>query len=211
MLKLEKYILEHCTQELPVLNKIYRDTHLKQVNPRMISGPLQGAFLSMVSHMVKPKTILEIGTYTGYSAICLAQGLPERGGFLHTLETNDEIAEIARQNIADAKMDSKIILHVGDALMLIPKLNIQYDLIFIDGEKTEYPEYFYLCMQYLKVGGYMLADNVLWDNKVLTLPEPDDKQTIAILKFNELIQQNENLENVLLPLRDGLMIARKIN
>jgi caffeoyl-CoA O-methyltransferase len=206
---LEKYIEAHSSPELPILTKIYRETNIRHLNPRMVSGHNQGLFMSFISKMISPQSILEIGTYTGYSAICLTQGL-RTGGRLHTIEIDDEIADIAAKYFSEANLDDKITLHVGNACKIVPALKIHFDLIFIDGEKREYPEYYNTCMKFLKPGGYLLADNVLWEGKVLDKNQYDDPATSAINQFNNLINNDSNLENILLPLRDGLMLARKI-
>jgi caffeoyl-CoA O-methyltransferase len=205
---LEKYIEAHSSPELPILTKIYRETNIRYLNPRMVSGHNQGLLLMFISKMISPLSILEIGTYTGYSAICLAQGL-KTGGHLHTIEINDEIADIAVKYFAEAGLDDKITIHIGDASQIVPALNTQFDLIFIDGEKREYSEYFNTCIKYLKPGGYLLADNVLWEGKVLDKKHQNDPATAAINSFNNLVNNDLHLENVLLPLRDGLMLARK--
>ncbi|HOK52510.1 MAG TPA: O-methyltransferase [Bacteroidales bacterium] len=205
---LETYIEEHCSEELPILRKIYRETHIKYLNPRMVCGHIQGMFLSLLSKMIQPEVILEIGTFTGYSAICLAQGLkPE--GTLYTIEVNEEIVEVAQQYIAESEYSKLIQVIHGNAIEVVPQLSTSFDLIYIDGEKAEYPEYLEVCLPHLKVGGYLIADNVLWDGKILNT-EAQDKATQALRKFNDAIKNNPSLEKVLLPLRDGLFLCRKI-
>ena len=206
---IEQYIEQNSSGVSPILQKLYRDTHLKMINPRMVSGHTQGMLLSMISKMLSPEFILEIGTYTGYSAICLAQGLKENGA-LHTIEINDETAAFADKYFKEAKLQNKIKLHVGDACTIIKKLKVEFDLIFIDGEKQEYPEYYKLCIDKLKHGGYLIADNVLWNGKVVDPSSANDPATVAILEFNKMITNDLSVENFLLPLRDGLMIARKL-
>ena len=207
--ELESYIENNSTPELPILTKIYRETNIKMINPRMVSGHVQGMFLSMLSKMLNPESILEIGTYTGYSAICLANGL-KSGGELHTIEVNDEIAEVAKGYFEESGLNNKIIQHIGDACNLIPGLNKEFDLIYIDGEKREYCNYFNVCLPKLKVGGYIIADNVLWNGKVVNDNYKNESATKEIIKFNKLVTENTSTENVLLPLRDGLMLVRKL-
>jgi predicted O-methyltransferase YrrM len=204
-----KYAEEHSTPELPILNKIYRETNIRYLNPRMVSGHIQGAMLSILSKMVQPTHILEIGTFTGYSAICLAQGL-RSGGKVHTIEIKDEIAEVANQYFIEAGLVEKIMLHIGNAIEVVPAINLTFDIIYIDGEKREYTEYYYTCINFLKTGGYLIADNVLWDGKVLNISSNNEASTKSVMEFNDLINNNPNLENLLLPIRDGLMIARKL-
>ncbi len=175
----------------------------------MLSGPIQGKLLEMISRMIKPRMILEIGTYTGYSAICMAKGL-QAGGQLHTVEINDEICETAQAFFQKANLHDRIILYIGSALDVIPTLNEEFDLVLIDGDKRQYPEYLNLVLPLLRPNGYILADNVLWGGKVL-LPEPDDLYTKGVMDFNDIVAANPALEQVLLPLRDGLMLIRKIS
>jgi caffeoyl-CoA O-methyltransferase len=207
--ELESYIENNTTPESSILSQIYRDTYIKMVNPRMVSGHVQGMFLSMISRMVQPEYVLEIGTYTGYSAICLAAGL-KPDGKLHTIEVDDELAEVAKAYFEESDLKNQIIQHVGDACELIPNFSQKFDLIYIDGEKREYCNYFKVCLPMLKVGGYIIADNVLWNGKVVNEEYKDDSATKEIVEFNKLVTQNNTTENVLLPLRDGLMLVRKI-
>ncbi|MGC8802490.1 MAG: O-methyltransferase [Bacteroidales bacterium] len=205
---LESYLEKHSSEELTILKKIYRETHIKFLNPRMVCGHLQGLFLSLMSKMIKPATILEIGTFTGYSAICLAQGLSAEGR-LYTIEVDNEIAEFAQKYIAEAGYSGSIQVIQGDAIEVIPALKEMFDLIYIDGDKKEYPRYLEVCLPVLKAGGYLIADNVLWDGKVLD-EKHKDKATLAMRAFNDAIKNNPSLEKVLLPLRDGLYICRKM-
>lgn len=209
MNKIEKYIEEHTTETDEVLNELYRQTHLKTLFTTMISGPVQGKLLEMISRMIKPKNILEIGTFTGYSAICMAKGLSE-GGVLHTIEKNDELESMIRRYVDKAGMNDKIELHIGNALEIIPALEQTFDLIFIDAHKPEYSGYYKLVIEKLNKGGYILADNVLWYNKVVDEPAENDYDTKGIIAFNELINNDKRVENILLPVRDGLMLIRKI-
>ena len=207
--ELEKYIQTHSSTEEPLLNHIYRQTNLNMVNPRMVSGHIQGLFLSLLSQLMQPSNILEIGTYTGYSAICLAKGLTQEGK-LHTIEVNDEIAEFAKGNIRSALMDHCVVQHIGNALEIVPSLAATFDIIFIDGEKREYPDYFMICKDRLRNGGLLLADNVLWNGKVVDINAQNESATKAVMEFNKMVQNDKSFENVLLPIRDGIMMARKI-
>jgi caffeoyl-CoA O-methyltransferase len=206
--KKEEYILRHCTPEDPVLAELNRQTYLKMLNPKMISGHYQGRYLEMVSHMIRPEQVLEIGTFTGYSAICMARGLKE-GGMLHTIEINDEIKEFTMDFIRRSGMEKKIFMHTGDAREIIPTLKGPFDLVFIDGDKSQYVQYFQLVLPLVRYGGFILADNVLWGGKVYTTENRDDENTRYIHEFNEIIQNDARVENFLLPIRDGLMIIRK--
>lgn len=205
---LEEYLEQYSSDELPILNKIYRETNIRLLNPRMVSGHITGLLLALISKMICPSKILEIGTYTGYSAICLAQGIKSHGKVI-TIEIDDEIAEIAQGYFNEGGYSEKIELLVGDALIIVPTLNYEFDLIYIDGEKAEYPDYLEVCLPKLKEGGILIADNVLWSEKVLGNEENMDTATKAIAHFNKKIKENNALEKVLLPLRDGLFICRK--
>jgi predicted O-methyltransferase YrrM len=205
--KLEQYIEEFSTTEDPVLEDLYRQTHIRFVNPNMVSGHLQGKLLEMLSLMIRPENILEIGTFTGYSAICLSKGL-NPGGKLITIEMNDELSAFAHSFFCRAGADTKITQLTGRAQDLIPELNIMFDLIFIDGDKREYVEYYQLIIDKVKPGGFIIADNVLWGGKVLE-KETSDPQTSGIIKFNEMIRKEVAIEEVILSLRDGLMLIHK--
>lgn len=205
---LDQYILEHIDEEGEYLNSLYRATHLKLTRPRMASGHLQGRLLKMLVRMIKPKQILEIGTYSGYSALCLAEGL-EEGGMLHTFEINDEQELFTRPWFENSAYADKIKFYIGDALKLLPNMDITFDLAFIDGDKRKYMEYFELVYSKLAPGGYILADNTLWDGHVLETPKESDAQTISIKRFNDNIANDSRIEKVILPLRDGLTIIRK--
>ncbi len=200
------YIEAHTTAESDLLKKINRETHAKVMMPRMLSGQLQGRYLSMISHLLKPKNILEIGTYTGYSAICLAEGLAEDGK-LTTIDINEELEARVRDYFEQAGLSKKIDYRIGNASTLIPMLNQQFDLVFIDADKENYSRYYDLVFDKVKAGGVILADNVLWSGKV-TRPKPD-KDTRALLEFNAKVNNDSRVENVLLPLRDGIMMIRK--
>jgi len=207
-MNLDEYISKHSDVEPEYLAKINRATHVKLINPRMCSGHLQGRVLSMFCHMIQPNRILELGTFTGYSALCIAEALPE-GGVLHTIECDDELEDFILQNFAGSEYADKIQLHIGDALTEIEKLNETFDLVFIDADKREYLDYYEAVLPKLRRGGYILADNTLWDGKVLKAVEPNDKQTIEIMRFNDFVATDPRVEKVILPLRDGLTLIRK--
>lgn len=202
-----RYSEEHTTFESELLKKINRDTHTEVSKPRMLSGHLQGRVLAMISRMIKPSSILEIGTYTGYSAICLAEGLSTNGK-LTTLEINEELEGRVRNYFKEAGLEKVIDFRVGNALNIIPSLTSTFDLVFIDADKENYSNYFDLIIDKVAVGGFILADNVLWSGKVLD-PKPD-KDTRAILEFNRKIQRDKRVENILVPVRDGVMLIRKV-
>lgn len=205
--KLEQFLLEHTTPEDPVLEDLYRQTHIRFVNPNMATGHLQGKFLEFISMMIRPENILEVGTFTGYSAICLAKGL-KPGGKLITIESNDELTAFSHSYFCRAGADSKITQLIGNALDIIPGLDIMFDLVFIDGDKREYVEYYRLIIDKVKPGGFILADNVLWGGKVLE-KETTDPQALGIIDFNEMIRNETIIEDVIIPIRDGLMLIRK--
>ena len=205
--ELEKYILDHSEKEDELLYELNRETHKKMLRPRMLSGHLQGKTLEMLSKLLQPSQILEIGTYTGYSAICLARGLPE-GGRLHTIESNDELEDFVQHYFERAGLQNKISLHIGYALDIIGELTGPFDLVYLDADKTEYSDYLKLCKERLSPGGCILADNVLWDGKVVH-PDPNDPDTMGIHHFNETVKNDPDLEKVILPIRDGLMMIRK--
>lgn len=205
--QLEEYLSAHHDPEPELLARLNRETHLKVLQPRMLSGPLQGRYLAMLSKMFQPKYILEIGTYTGYSALCLAEGLKPNGE-LHSLEINDELEGMITSYFRASDYSDQLHLHLGDALELIPQINRDWDLIFIDADKPRYLDYYQLIVPHLKSGALILADNVLWSGKVLKDPEPQDESTKALLEFNTFVQEDNRVENLLLPLRDGLMCIR---
>lgn len=204
---IERYIELHTTQEDHLLAELNRQTHLHVLQPRMVSGHIQGKILEMISYMIKPKFILEIGTFTGYSAICLAKGLTD-DGCLHTFEINDELEDLASDFIERSGYTNKIVQHVGSALKLAPNLNLKFDLIFIDGDKREYPEYYKMAKELITDEGFILADNVLWDGKVIETPTPTDLYTQQILKFNQMVQDDPDVENVIVPFRDGMTFIK---
>ena len=206
-LMIQQYAEKFTTEESDVLLQLNRETNAKVLMPRMLSGHLQGQFLSMISCMIQPERILEIGTYTGYSAICLAAGL-KANGVLHTIDINDELEDMVRQYFAKANIADKIRYHLGNALQIIPTLNETFDLVFIDADKENYSAYFDLVIDKVRTGGFIIADNVLWSGKVLQ--EKKDKDTQAIHFYNEKIKSDNRVAQILLPIRDGLMIARKL-
>jgi predicted O-methyltransferase YrrM len=205
--ELEKYILDHSTPEDEILEDLFRQTHIRFVNPNMSCGCLQGKFLEMISRMISPDCILEIGTYTGYSSICLARGL-KPGGVLITAEPNDEISEFTDQYLKKAGVYERIIRITGRIQDVIGKIDRQPDLVYIDGDKREYIEYFRIAIEKVKPGGFIIADNVLWGGKIVQT-DTRDPQTRGIIEFNEMIRRQENIENIILPLRDGIMLIRK--
>jgi caffeoyl-CoA O-methyltransferase len=204
------YIESKSTAEDTVLAALNRYTHLKVVHPRMLSGQVQGKFLEFISRMIQPNSIVEIGTYTGYSAICLARGL-RTGGKLITIEINDELARVSNKFFSEAGLDEKIHLINGDALKIIPELDSGIDLVFMDAEKEQYQAYFDLIFPKIKTGGFIIADNTLWDGKVVFEKEYNDSASNSLRQFNISIQDNPKVENLILPLRDGLSIIRKIS
>ncbi len=203
---LQLYAEKHTSPESDELRTINRDTHAHVLMPRMLSGHLQGRVLSMISHMIQPFRILEIGTYTGYSALCLAEGL-RAGGKLITIDINEELEQKVRHNFAS--WEDKIDYRIGNALDIIPRLHETFDLVFIDADKVNYSTYFDLVIDKVRPGGFMLADNVLWSGKVLD--KNPDADTRAILSFNQKIQHDRRVENVLLPIRDGIMMIRRLS
>ncbi|MEG1660524.1 MAG: class I SAM-dependent methyltransferase [Bacteroides sp.] len=205
---IDNYILQHIDPESDYLKALYRDTHVRLLRPRMTSGHLQGRMLTMFVRMIQPRQILEIGTYSGYSALCLAEGLPD-GGMVHTFEINDEQEDFTRPWIEGSPYADKVRFYIGDALQRMPQLGVTFDLAFIDGDKRKYLDYYELTLAHLAAGGYILADNTLWDGHVLETPSATDHQTIGIKTFNDFVARDQRVEKVILPLRDGLTIIRK--
>ena len=205
---IEKYANDHTSNELPVLSRLSRATHLRTHQPQMLSGHLQGAFLQMISHMIRPAAILEIGTFTGYSAICLAQGL-KPGGKLITTDINPEMEDFAMPFFEEAGLKDKINMLIGDSSEIIETLKGPFDLVFIDADKENYIHYFDLVFPKVSPGGYILADNTLWYGSVIKPHADTDRETSGIVNFNKYIQQHKEIENVLLPIRDGIMMVRK--
>jgi caffeoyl-CoA O-methyltransferase len=206
--ELEKFIFDHSTPEDPVLEDLYRQTHLRFVNPNMVCGHLQGRFLEIISKMINPSKILEIGTFTGYSAICLSKGL-KPDGLLITVDANDELAEFSHSYFKKADADSKIKRLIGRIQDIAVNLNEEFDLVYIDGDKREYVIYYNLIIDKVRPGGIIIADNVLWGGKVFD-KNSNDPQTKGIMEFNEMIRNQKNIENIILPERDGVMIIRKL-
>ena len=206
---IDEYILQHIDDEGDYLKALYRDTHVKLLYPRMASGHLQGRMLKMFVRMIRPRQVLEIGTYSGYSALCIAEGLPE-GGMLHTFEINDEQEDFTRPWLENSDYADKIRFYIGDALELVPQLDLTFDLAFIDGDKRKYIEYYEMVLARLSDGGYIIADNTLWDGHVIDPAYDRDAQTRGIRAFNDLVRDDERVEKVILPLRDGHSLIRKI-
>ncbi len=203
---IEAYAQSHSEDEPALLAQLRRDTHLQHIQPRMLSGHFQGRLLSLISKIVRPKTILEIGTYTGYSALCLAEGLAQ-DGVLHTIEVNPELRKIQEKYISLSDYQDRIVLHTADALTLIPQLDLEIDLVFIDAEKKNYTAYLEAVLPQMKSGGVLLVDNVLWTGKVVEPLDPKDKTTEALLSFNQYMKNHPRLSTVLMPLRDGLTLS----
>lgn len=206
---LNQYILNHITPEDDYLRDLDRETNLKMIRSRMLSGHLQGQILSMISRMINPRRILEIGTFTGYSALCLAKGLAE-GGQIHTIEIDDEVQFLAQKYFLKSGMSDRIIQHIGDARQIIPSINLMFDLVFIDADKREYCDYYNLVINQIPVGGFLMADNILWDGKVVDPEAASEEQTRGILEFNDLVQNDIRVRNVILPVRDGIMLIQKV-
>lgn len=206
--RLDEYIAEHIDKENSYLSALYRDTHVKLLRPRMASGHLQGRLLKMFVKMICPRNVLEIGTYSGYSALCMAEGL-EENGHLYTFEINDEQEDFTRPWIDNSPYADKISFIIGDALCLVPPMDVEFDLAFIDGDKRRYSDYYEMVLPKLRSGGYILADNTLWDGHVIEEQKHHDAQTEGIMSFNDMVATDERVEKVILPLRDGLTIIRK--
>ena len=206
---LEEYISNHSTPENNILASITRDTHLHVLNPHMLSGHIQGRVLSMISFMLRPKRILELGTFTGYSALCLAEGLAEDGKLV-TIEHNDELEETIRRNFAKSPLGERIDLRIGDCKMEIGNLEGPFDLVFMDADKREYCAYLEAVYPLVPIGGFILADNTLWDGHIIDPAYDKDKQTLGLRAFNDKVAADERFEQVILPLRDGLTIIRKV-
>ncbi len=206
---INQYTEAHTSPESGLLARINRDTQAKVLQPRMLSGHLQGRILATISHMIRPKRVLEIGTYTGYSALCFAEGLTDEG-IIHTIDINEELEDRIQSYFNESPHSEKIKLHIGNALEIIAGLNETWDLVFIDADKENYLRYYELAIDNLRPGGFIIADNVLWSGKVLDDPDFLDIDTRTLVEFNDLVQKDQRVENVLLPVRDGLMICRKL-
>ncbi len=205
----EAYASQYSSPEPDVLQELNRDTQAKVLRPRMLSGHLQGRFLSFISRMLRPRLVLDIGTYTGYSSICLAEGL-QAGGTLHTIDHNPELENFARHYMEKAGMGNLITQHIGEALDILPQLDGVFDLVFIDADKENYVRYFEMIYPKLRDGGIIIADNVLWSGKVMLAHDQQDEETRGIVRFNEYISKHEGLRHMLLPVRDGLMLMEKV-
>ena len=204
------YAINHTQDESNLLKALNKETHQKILQSRMISGHYQGRVLSFISQLIRPETILEIGTYTGYATLCLAEGLTKNGK-IHTIEINEELIDFQKKYFDKSKFKNQIFTHIGDAIDIIPKLKFKYDLIFLDADKANYPNYMEMVVPKLKRGGVLVADNVLWNGKVLDYQQKrDDIETKGIKLFSELVKKNSSLQTLLLPIRDGLMMCRKI-
>lgn len=206
--KLDDYIVEHSEEEPELLQQLTRETYQKVLQPIMLSGPYQGRVLSMISKLVNPMTILELGTFTGYSTLCLAEGL-QKDGKIHTVDINEELSDFQRKYFDKSRYGKNIIQHTGNALAIIPSLNSKFDLVFIDADKPNYSNYFHLIIDKLNTGGIILSDNVLWHGKVIETLNEKDNSTKAVLKYNRLLKTDDRIETVVLPIRDGLTISRK--
>jgi predicted O-methyltransferase YrrM len=205
--KLDKYACDHTSDESSLLQKINRETHLEVLQPRMLSGHMQGRFLSAISKMLQPKNILEIGTYTGYSALCLAEGMTQNGSLI-TIDINEELATKIQGYFNESPWARQIDLKIGNAIEIIPTIDEKFDLVFIDADKENYAHYFDLVIDKMNPGGWILADNVLWSGKVVEVVKANDSSTKALVAYNEKINSDPRVENILLPIRDGIMMAR---
>jgi len=205
--ELDDYVVAHSEKEPELLQQLTRETYQKILQPRMLSGHYQGRILSILSKLINPKNILEIGTYTGYSALCLCEGL-QKGGALHTIDINEELEDFQRKYFNASPYGEMIKQHIGDAQKIIPTLDSKFDLIFIDADKPNYPKYFNIIIEKMNPGGVILSDNVLWSGKILKELNPNDHSTKALLEYNKLLVEDTRVETVLLPIRDGLTISR---
>tara|TARA_B100000941_G_scaffold289624_1_gene269403 strand:+ start:1261 stop:1905 length:645 start_codon:yes stop_codon:yes gene_type:complete len=204
------YAIRHTQDESELLKALNKETHQKVLQPRMISGHLQGRFLSLIAKLIKPKTILEIGTYTGYATLCLAEGLTKNGK-IHTIEINEELVDFQKKYFNQSEFKNQIFTYLGEAKNVIPKLKLKLDLVFIDADKANYPIYLEMLVSKLKKGGVLIADNVIWSGKVLDNQQKiTDPETKGIILFNESVKKDKRLETLLLPIRDGLMVCRKV-
>ena len=206
--RLEEYISAHIDPESNLLHSIFRDTNLRLLNPRMASGHIQGRLLKMLVSMIRPKLVMEVGTFTGYATLCMAEGLPPEG-IIHTVEIDDELEDFIRKGFEKSAYSNRIRLHIGDAVNVVRELGLMFDLIFLDGEKSEYPAYYIVLLDYLNPGGYMIADNTLWDGHVVEESYDRDPQTAAVKKFNDMVRADDRVEVAMIPIRDGMTIIRK--
>ena len=205
---IEAYILQHMDEESDYLKALYRQAHLKLINPRMTSGHLQGRLLKMLVQLARPLRVLEIGTFAGYSALCMAEGLGE-GALLHTYEIDDELEDFTRPWIEGSPYGDKVCFHIGNALEEVPQLGEVFDFVFMDGDKRQYMEYYEMILQHTSPGALILADNTLWDGHVVDKAYLNDRQTMAINEFNAFVAADKRVEKLILPLRDGLTMIRK--
>lgn len=205
---IDEYVGKHSDKESDLLSRLNRETHQKVLMPRMLSGHVQGRVLSILSHMIQPKRILEIGTYTGYSALCMAEGLAEDGELI-TLDKNEEIEEMVRGYFKESGFENSIDYRIGNAMSLIPDIQGPFDLVFIDADKKNYLNYYNLVLEKVRIGGFIIADNVLWSGKVVQTDKKIDSDTQAMIDFNRSVQEDNRVENVLFPIRDGLMVVRR--
>lgn len=206
--EIEDYILSHIDDEGELLRRLNRDAHVNLLKPRMLSGHLQGRMLKMFCRMIQPKYILEIGTYTAYATLCMAEGATDDAE-IHTIEVNDELEDFILKYLHRTKLKDKIHLHIGDAMKIIPSIDCLFDLVFIDANKRHYIDYYNLIFDKVRSGGLIIADNTLWDGHVLETPKPSDKQTIGIKEFNDMVAKDDRVERVILPVRDGLTLIWK--
>ncbi|MEP2026379.1 MAG: O-methyltransferase [Reichenbachiella sp.] len=204
---IQDYAAKHTTEASKLLEKIDRETNLNVLRPRMLSGHMQGRILSMFSHMIKPNRILEIGTYTGYSALCMAEGLNAKGKLI-TIDINEELQPLVEKYFDESPYTNQLQYLIGDAMKLIPTLDDKFDLVFIDADKSNYSNYYDLIINKMNPGGFIIADNILWSGKVTATPKSNDKDTKALIKFNQKVHEDVRVENVLMAVRDGLMILR---
>ncbi len=205
--ELENYVAQHSQSEPELLAKLNRETHQKILQPRMLSGHFQGRVLSMLSKIISPKNILEVGTYTGYATLCLAEGLTENGT-IDTIDNNEELFDFQKKYFEQSVWKNQIVQHLGNALEIIPSLNKKYELVFIDADKENYINYFQMIVPMMNKGGIILSDNVLWSGKILGEVKANDKSTKTLLEYNKLVNEDERVETVLLPIRDGLTVTR---
>ncbi len=205
--KIDEYVVVHSQDEPELLQQLSKETWQKVLVPRMLSGHFQGRILAMLSKLVQPKTILEIGTYTGYSALCLAEGLANNG-ILHTIDHNEELVDFQQKYFNKSAYKNQIKQYPGNALDIIPTIDDKFDLVFIDADKSNYSNYFYLVIDKMNKGGIILSDNVLWSGKVTETPDPKDEDTKALIDYNKLLKEDSRIETILLPIRDGLTISR---
>ncbi|MCX7550779.1 O-methyltransferase [Xanthomarina sp. F2636L] len=206
--KIDEYVVAHSETEPELLQQLTRETYQKILQPIMLSGPYQGRVLSMISKLIRPKTILELGTFTGYATLCLAEGL-QASGEIHTIDINEELVDFQRKYFDKSNFGKQIHQHLGNALDVIPTLNKTFDLVFIDADKPNYSNYFHAIIDKLNPGGIMISDNVLWHGKVIEKLDPKDISTQAVLEYNDLLKNDERIESLMLPIRDGLTISRK--